>query len=85
MSTKKSGSCCVEVMIEGVPVTGLIDIGSDIAIIRGDLFYQIISESGLRWRSSSSPMQLIVFINIAETRPFTLLNRRCSVRNSSSW
>ena len=51
MSTKKSGSCCVEVMIEGVPVTGLIDTGSDITIIRGDLFYQIISESGLKVES----------------------------------
>ena len=30
-------------MIEAVPVTGLIDTGSDITIIRGDLFYQIIS------------------------------------------
>ena len=51
MSTKKSGSCCVEVMIEGVPVTGLIDTGSDITIIRGDLFYQIIPESGLKVES----------------------------------
>ena len=51
MSTKKSRSCCVEVMIEGVPVTGLIDTGSDITIIRGDLFYQIISESGLKVES----------------------------------
>ena len=51
MSTKKSGSYCVEVMIEGVPVTGLIDTGSDITIIRGDLFYQIISESGLKVES----------------------------------
>ena len=51
MSTKKSGSCCVEVMIEGVPVTGIIDTGSDVTIIREDLFYQIISESGLKVES----------------------------------
>ena len=51
MSAKKSGSCCVEVMIEGVPVTGLIDTGSDITIIRGNLFYQIISESGVKIES----------------------------------
>ena len=38
MSMKKGGPCCVEVLIEGVPVTGLIDTGSDITIIRGDLF-----------------------------------------------
>ena len=43
MSTQKSGpSCgCVEVMIEGVPVVGLIDTGSDITITRGELFYQV--------------------------------------------
>ena len=51
MSTKKSGSCCVEVMIEGISVTGLIDTGSDIKIIRGNLFYQIIPESGLKVES----------------------------------
>ena len=32
-------------LIEGVPVTGLIDTGSDITIIRGDLFYQIVAEA----------------------------------------
>ena len=30
-------SRCVEVKIDGVPVTGLIDTGSDITIVRGDL------------------------------------------------
>ena len=38
-------------MIEAVPVTRLIDTGSDITIIRGDLFYQRISESGLKVES----------------------------------
>ena len=47
----KSGCCCVKVKIEGVAVSGLIDTGSDITIIRGDLFYQIVSESGLKLQS----------------------------------
>ena len=34
------------------------------------------SDIELRWRSSGSPTQLIVFINIAETKPFTILNSR---------
>ena len=38
-------------MIEGVAVSGLIDTGSDITIIRGDLFYQIVSEGGLEIQS----------------------------------
>ena len=38
---------CVEVKMEGVPVTGIIDTGSDIIIIRGDLFYHIIEFAGL--------------------------------------
>ena len=54
MSTKKSGSYCVEVMIEGVPVTGLIDTGSNITIIRGDLFYQIIIRKWLEGRVSKT-------------------------------
>ena len=37
----------VEVKIEGVPVTGLIDTGSDITIVRGDLLYHIMSTAGL--------------------------------------
>ena len=47
----KSGCCCVKVKIEGVVVSGLIDTGSDITIIRGDLFYQIVSESALKLQS----------------------------------
>ena len=39
-------------MIEGVSVTGLIDTGLDITIIRGGLLYQIISsENGLKVKS----------------------------------
>ena len=40
-------SQCVEVKIEGVPVTGLIDTGLDITIVRGDLLYHITSTAGL--------------------------------------
>ena len=29
----------VDVKMEGVPVTAIIDTGSDITIIRGDMFY----------------------------------------------
>ena len=43
---QKSGLRCAEVKIEGV-ITGLIDTGSDITIMRGDLFYQIITATGL--------------------------------------
>ena len=40
-SKNQSGVHCVKVLIEGVPVTSLVDTGSDITIIRGDLFYKI--------------------------------------------
>ena len=39
---KQRQSSCVEVKVEGISVTGLIDTGSDITIIRGDLFYHIV-------------------------------------------
>ena len=39
----------------------------------------------LRWLSSGSPMLLIVFINIAETKPFTILNSRYLLTNTGSW
>ena len=55
--TTKSGSRCVEVLIEGVPITGLIDTGSDITIIRGDLFYQIIAEAHLKVQSLKTAEQ----------------------------
>ena len=57
MSVKKSGSCCVEVLIERVSVTGLIDTGSDITIIRGDLFYQIVAEAHLKIQSLKTAEQ----------------------------
>ena len=46
-SGNQTGVRCVEVLIEGVPVTGLIDTGSDITIIRGDLFYKIAAAAKL--------------------------------------
>ena len=49
----------VEVKIEGVPVTGIIDTGSDITIIRGDLFYHIVGTAGLE-ESSLKPADLKV-------------------------
>ena len=42
-SKNQNGIRCVKVLIEGVHVTGLVDMGSDITIIRGDLFYKIAS------------------------------------------
>ena len=54
MELTKIGCCYVTVMIEGVAVSGLIDTGSDITIIRGDLFYQIVSEGGLEIQSLKS-------------------------------
>lgn len=57
MGMKKSGCCCVEVMIEGVPVTGLIDTGSDITIIRGDLLYHIVGEANLEMQSLKTAEQ----------------------------
>ena len=56
MCTSKSGTRCVEVMIEGVPATGLIDTGSDITIIR-DLFYQIVTEAHLKVQSLKAAEQ----------------------------
>ena len=40
-TSKQKQSSCVEVKVEGITVTGLIDTGSNITIIRGDLFYHI--------------------------------------------
>ena len=54
---KQKRSSCVEVKIEGVPVTGLIDTGSDITIIRGDLFYHILETARLE-ESSLKPADL---------------------------
>jgi len=44
---KQKQSSCVQVTVEGIPVTGLIDTGSDITIIRGDLFYHIVETAKL--------------------------------------
>ena len=38
----------LEVRIEGVPVTGMIDTGSEISIISGELFKTIIDTAQLR-------------------------------------
>ena len=43
----QTGVRCVKVLIKGVPVIGLIDTGSDITIIRGDLFYKIAAVANL--------------------------------------
>jgi len=40
--TEKCGSRCVDVKIEGVPTKGVIDTGSDMTIIRGDLFITLL-------------------------------------------
>ena len=34
-------------MVEGVPIIGLIDMGSDITIMRGDQFYDMVKEAHL--------------------------------------
>ena len=36
------------VKIEGVPITGIIDAGSDITIISGDMFKIVIAKAGLK-------------------------------------
>ena len=50
----------VEVKIEGVPVTGIIDTGSDITNIKGDLFYHVVETAGLE-ESSLKPTDLKAF------------------------
>ena len=57
-TSKQKQSSCVEVKVEGVPVTGLIDTGSDITIIRGDLFYHIVETA--RLEESRLPESLYV-------------------------
>ena len=46
-SDSERESRCVKVKVEGVSVIGLIDTGSDITIIRGDLLHHILSTAGL--------------------------------------
>ena len=40
-------SCCVEVNIEGVSVTGIVNTGSEITIVRDDQLYHIVSTAGV--------------------------------------
>ena len=47
LSVEKSGSRSVKVMVESVPIVGLIDTGSDITIMRGDQFYDMVKEANL--------------------------------------
>ena len=54
-SNKGKESRYAEIQIEGVPVTGLIDTGSDITIIRGDLFYHVIGKAGIQANRLQSP------------------------------
>ena len=46
--TERSKSYCVDVKIEGISTTGVIDTGSDITIIRGDLLYHIVEKANLK-------------------------------------
>ena len=39
---------CVEVQIEDVPVRGIIDTGSDITILSGSVFQEIVTRSNLK-------------------------------------
>jgi len=43
------------VKIEGVSTTGVIDTGSDITIIRGDLFYHIVEKANLKIEDLKAP------------------------------
>ena len=45
LSAKKSGSRWVKVMVEGFPIVGLIHTGSDITLMRGDQFYDMVKDS----------------------------------------
>ena len=69
MCTNKSEAHCVEVMIEEVPATGVIDTGSDITIIRGDLFYQIVTKAYLKVLSPKAAEQKTFTY---EQKPITL-------------
>ena len=52
---KKSVSHCVEMKIEGVSATGVIDTSSDTTIIRGDLFYHIVKKANLKLEDLKVP------------------------------
>lgn len=49
-----SHSHCVKVNIQGVPVRGIIDSGSDITIIGGDLFRRVAAQAKLKERDIKS-------------------------------
>jgi len=55
--------------VKGIPVTGLIDIGSDITIIRGDLFYHIVETAKLE-ESNLKPADLKACTN--DQMPITM-------------
>ena len=44
---------CVEVQIEGVPVRGIVDTGSDITILSGSVFQEIVKRATLRSKTLS--------------------------------
>ena len=39
---------CIEVLIEGIPIRGVIDTGSDISILNGSVFREITTARGLK-------------------------------------
>ena len=43
-----------------MPTTGVIDTGSDITIIRGDLFYYIVEKANLKIEDLKAPQQKAV-------------------------
>ena len=45
----------VEIKVERLPVMGLIDTGSDITIMRGDLFYHTVGKGGIEVDQLQSP------------------------------
>ena len=51
----------MEVHIEGIPTTGVIYTGSDITIMRGDVFYRIVSESDLDVLDVKAAGQIIAY------------------------
>ena len=53
--TERSKSHCVDVKIEGVSTTGVIDTSSDITIIRGDLLYHIVEKANLKIEDLKAP------------------------------
>ena len=69
-------------MIEGVPATGLIDTGSDITIIRGDLFYQIATKAHLKVQSLKAVEQKACTY---DQKPITLDGQIYPVHEDQVW